>query len=79
MVSLICVIYKKKKTQVNLFVKTRNRLIAVESKLTVPKGKGMGRGVNREFGTEICSLLYLKYVTNRDLYCVAQGGVLNIL
>ena len=50
----------------NLFVKMRNRLITIENKLTVPKGERHGGGVNREFGAEIHSLLYLKYVTNKD-------------
>ena len=35
-------------TQVNLFVKMRNRLITIENKLTVPKGERYGGGVNRE-------------------------------
>ena len=53
-------------TQVNLFVKMRNRLITIENKLTVPKGERYGGGVNRESGAEIYSLLYLKYLTNKD-------------
>ena len=57
---------KKKMTQVNLFVKMRNRLITIENKLTVPKGERYGGGVNRESGAEIYSLLYLKYLTNKD-------------
>ena len=62
----MCNLKKKKTTQVNLFVKMRNRLITIENKLTVPKGERHGGGVNREFGAEIHSLLYLKYVTNKD-------------
>ena len=50
----------------HLYVKMRNRLITIENKLTVPKGESHGGGVNREFGAEIHSLLYLKYVTNKD-------------
>ena len=53
-------------TQVNLFVKMRNRLITIENKLTVPKGERYGGGVNRASGAEIYSLLYLKYLTNKD-------------
>ena len=33
------------------------------------QGKGWGEGIVREFGMEMCPLLYLKWVTNKVLLC----------
>ena len=44
----------------------------------LPGRKGEGRGIVREFGIDIYTLLYLKWLTTRT-YCIAQGTLLNIL
>ena len=40
-------------------LENRNRLTDFQNKLMVPR-KGYGEGLVREFGMDICTLLYLK-------------------
>ena len=40
-----------------------------------PRGRG---GIVRELGIDRCTLLYLKWITNRT-YCTAQGTLLNVM
>ena len=35
--------------------------------LMVTRGKGRGKGIVREFGIDTYTLLYLKWITNKDL------------
>ena len=38
----------------------------------------MGGGIYSEFGIDMYTLLYLKWITNRT-YCIAQRTLLNIM
>ena len=38
----------------------------LENELIVPRGRMRG-GIVREFGMDMCTLLYLKWITNNDL------------
>ena len=49
----------------------------MENELTVIKGKDDGEGTVREFGMDMDTLLYLKWITNKDLlYNMELGSVL---
>ena len=50
-----------------LIYKTRKRLTDLKHKLTVARGKGGGERTVREFGMDMCTLLYFKWITNKDL------------
>ena len=50
----------------NLFT-NRNRLTDLEKKLKGYQRGKVGGGINWEFGTDMYTLLYLKYITNKDL------------
>ena len=63
MISLICGIQKM--MQMNLFTKQK-QTHRIENKLMVTKGE-RGGVIDWEFGTNMYTLLYLKWVTNRDL------------
>ena len=52
--------------QRNLFT-NRNRLTDLENKLMATREKGRGEGIVREFGIDMYTLLYLKWITNKDL------------
>ena len=53
------------------------RLTGLENKLMVARGKEWGgAGIVREFGMDMLTLLYLKWITNKDL---AQGTLLTIM
>ena len=45
----------------------RNRLIGLENELKVARWEGWGEGLVREFGIDRYTLLYLKWITNKDL------------
>ena len=40
-------------------------------------GGWMGEGIVREFGVDMYTLLYLKWITRT--YCIAQGILLNVM
>ena len=44
----------------------RNRLTDLENKLMVTRGE-WGEGILRELGIDMYTLLYLKWITNKDL------------
>ena len=48
----------------NELFKNRNRLIALENELMAAKKEGWGEGIIREFGMDMYTLVYLKWVTN---------------
>ena len=60
----------------NLFIK-QNRLTVLEKELMDACREGWGEGIVREFGMDMCTLLYLKWITNK-FYCITQGTVLNV-
>ena len=67
-----------KMIQMNLFTKhtDTHRL----RKLTYGYGRGAGREkrIAREFGIDMYTLLYLKWITTRT-YCIAQGTLLSVM
>ena len=50
-------------------VEFENRLTDLENKLTVARGEGWGDGIVREIGIHKYHLLYLKWITNKNLLC----------
>ena len=62
MTSLICGI-QKEMMQMNL----QNRKRLTENKLMTAKEEEWGEGIVREFGMDRYTLLYFKWVTNKDL------------
>jgi hypothetical protein len=38
----------------------------------------MGKGIVTEFGMDMCTLLYLKWITNKVLLYTAQGTLLSV-
>ena len=48
-------------------LQSRKRLIELENELIVAVGQGWGEGIVREFGMDIYTLLYLKWINNKDL------------
>ena len=57
-------------TQMNLSMK--------ENGLVVAKGERGGGGMEWEFGSSRCNLLYTEWINNMS-YCIAQGTIFNIL
>ena len=45
----------------------RNRLTDLENELMVARRKDRGEGIVREFGMNVYTMRYLKWITNRDL------------
>ena len=41
-------------------------------------GGKKGEGIVREFGMDMCTQLYLKWITGRS-HCLAQGTLLNVM
>ena len=52
--------------QMNFFTKPY-RLTDLENEFMVTRGEGWGKGIDWEFGMDMYTLLYLKWVTNKDL------------
>ena len=63
MTFLICGL-QKEMMQMNL--QNRKRLTDLENKLMAAKEEEWGRGIVREFGIDMYTLLYLKWITNKD-------------
>jgi len=40
---------------------------------------GGGEGIVREFGKVMYTLLYSKWITNKDLFCIAHGTLPNVM
>ena len=55
------------KKMIQTYLQNRNRLTDLESKLMVTRGEGCRGGIDWEFGIDMYKLLYLKYITNKDL------------
>ena len=45
----------------------RNRLTDLSERLIVAVAEGLGEGTARESGMDMYTLLYLKWITNKDL------------
>ena len=52
--------------QMNL--QNRSRLTDLENKLMISKAEGWERGIVREFGIDMYTLLHLKWTTSQDLF-----------
>ena len=48
-------------------MQNRNRFTDLQKEFTVAKGEGWGEGIVMEFGMDRYILLYLKWITNKDL------------
>ena len=64
MISLICGIYNM--TQMNLSTKQKQSH-RLREQIYGYQGEGLRGGIDWEFGIDMYTLLYLKYITNRDL------------
>ena len=42
-------------------------------------GGGSGEGIARDFGLDMYTLLCLKWLSNKDLLCIAQGAPFNVI
>ena len=61
-----------------LIYKTETNSQTWRKNLGFPKGKNGGEGIVREFRINIGTLLYLKWITNKDLP-LAQGTLLSVM
>ena len=59
--------------QMNL--QNRKRLTDLENKLMDARGEKNGKGIIREFGINMYTLLYLKWIT----HCIAKGTLVNVM
>ena len=41
--------------------------------------EGCKEGIVREFRTYMYTLLYLKWITSKAVYCIAKGTLLNVM
>ena len=76
MMLLTCVILKTKWCKWT-YIQKRNRPTDIECKLMVTN-EGTKRGITWEFGISWSKLLYIKYITSKDLLW-ARENILNIL
>ena len=60
------------------YLQNRNRLTDLENELMVTRGEGLEGGIVKEFGFDMYTLLYLKWITNKDLL-YSTGNLLNIM
>ena len=49
------------------YLQTRKRLTDLENEFMVARGKGWGEGIVRESGINMHTLIYLKWITSKDL------------
>ena len=54
-----------------------NLTYETETDLWLPRGRGVGGGMDWEFGISKCKLLYIGWITKS--YCTAQGIIFSIL
>ena len=45
----------------------------------VTSGEAWGEWIIREFRIDMYTLLYLEWITNKDLLCIAQGTLFNVM
>ena len=61
-------IRQKKERKKRTHSQNRNRLTDLENKLTgCQEWEGWGEGIVREFGMDMCTVLYLKWISNKVL------------
>ena len=68
-----------KKDTNELIYKTETDSQTFKTNLWLPKGTGCGEGMDWRFGIGMCTLLYIEWMVDGDLLCVAQGTLPNIL
>ena len=57
------------------YLQNRNRLTDLKKELMVTRWEGWRGGIVRQFGTDMYTLLYLKWITNKDLtYSTANSA-----
>ena len=56
-----------KKCYKSTYVQNRNRATDIDNKVTGTKGESGRRGKNWETGIDICILLYMRQITNKNL------------
>ena len=49
------------------WLQNRNRFPDLENELMVTRGESCGEGIVREFGIDMYTMLYIKWITNKDL------------
>ena len=62
---------------VQMNLQNRRRRTDLEKQLNSCCGEAWGKGMVREFGMDMYTLLYLKWITNKD--SIAQGTLLSVL
>ena len=50
-----------------MYLQNRNGLTDLENEFMVTRREGWGKGIVREFGIDMYTLLYFKWITNKDL------------
>ena len=60
--------FNQKRIQMNLFT-NRSRLTDLENQTYRCRGEVSGEGIAREFGMDMYTMLYLKWINNKDLLC----------
>ena len=66
MTDFICGIQEE---MMRMNLQNRKRLTDLENKLMVARGEGRREGIVREFGMDMYTLLYLKWISNKGLLC----------
>ena len=61
-----------------MYLQNGNRLKDLE-KLMVTRREGWGEGIVREFGMDMYTLLYLKWITKKNPLYIAHGTLLNVM
>ena len=63
---------------IHINLECRKRVTDLENELmVVGGGKDGGKEIVKEFGMDMCTLLYLKWITK--IYCRAHGTLLNVM
>ena len=60
--------FNQKRIQMNLFT-NRSRLMDLENQTYRCRAEVSGEGIAREFGMNMYTMLYLKWINNKDLLC----------
>ena len=56
------------------YLQSRKRLTDLENEIMVTSGQGWGRGTVREFGMDVYTQLYLKWITKDLLYSIGNSA-----
>ena len=64
---------------IHINLECRKRVTDLENELmVVGGGKDGGKEIVKEFGMDMCTLLYLKWITTKTS-CIAHGTLLNVM